>query len=73
LVPRKEFAGDVQAGHGRAPVAWDWPGRNMGDLADSAMAFTLAQGHQRTQTTAERANGGAGLLQRAIARAIERG
>jgi hypothetical protein len=26
------------------------------------MAFTLAQGHQRAQTTARRANGGAGLL-----------
>jgi hypothetical protein len=55
------------------PGLGDWPGRNPGDLADSAMAFTLAQGHQRARTTVERANGGAGLLQRAIARAIERG
>jgi hypothetical protein len=37
------------------------------------MAFTQAQGHKRAQTTAGRANGGAGLLQRAIALAIERG
>jgi hypothetical protein len=51
----------------------DWPGRNQGDLADSAMAVTLAQGHQRAQTTAERANDGAGMLRRAIARTIERG
>jgi hypothetical protein len=40
---------------------------------NSAIAYTLAQGHPRAQTTAERANGGAGLLRRAIARAIERG
>jgi hypothetical protein len=35
------------------------------------MAFTLAQGHQRARTTAGRANGGAGLLRRAITRATE--
>jgi hypothetical protein len=31
-----------------------------GSLADSTMALTLAQGHQRAQTTARRANGGVG-------------
>jgi hypothetical protein len=35
------------------------------------MAFMLAQGHQRARTTAGRANGDAGLLQRAIARVTE--
>jgi hypothetical protein len=35
------------------------PGRDQDGLADSAMAFTLAQGHQRAQTTTRRANGGA--------------
>jgi hypothetical protein len=35
------------------------------------MAFTLAQGHQRAQTTAWRANDGAGLLRRAIARTTD--
>ena len=49
------------------PGLGDWPGRNPGDLADSALAVTLAQGTQRVQTTTEWANGGAGLLRRAIA------
>jgi hypothetical protein len=35
-----------------------WPSRDQGGLAGSAMAFTLAQGHHRAQTTAGRANGG---------------
>jgi hypothetical protein len=39
-----------------------YPGRDQGGLVDSAMAFMLAQGHQRVQTTAGWANGGAGLL-----------
>jgi hypothetical protein len=55
------------------PGLGDWSGHNQGGLADSAMAFTPARGHQRAQTTAARANGGAGLLQRAIVRAIEWG
>jgi hypothetical protein len=45
------------------PGLGDWPRRVQGGLADSAMGITPAQGHQRAQTTAERANGGAGLLQ----------
>jgi hypothetical protein len=34
------------------PGLGDWPRRNPSDVADSAMAFTLAQRHQRAQTTA---------------------
>jgi hypothetical protein len=55
------------------PVLRDWPGCNQGGLANSAMAFTPAWGHQQAQTTVGQANGGAGLLRRAIAQAIDRG
>jgi hypothetical protein len=55
------------------PGLGDWPGHNPGDRADSSMDFTLAQEHQRAQTTTESANRGTALLRPAIARAIERG
>jgi hypothetical protein len=58
-VPWRGLAGDKEAGHSGAPKVWGLAWAYQDGLADSAMAFTLAQGHQRAQTMTGRANGGA--------------
>jgi hypothetical protein len=66
-VPRRELAGDEEAGHGRTPEAWGWFRRVQCDLADSAEGTTPAREHQRALHAERQTNSGARLLRRAIA------